>query len=73
MGPLQTLGQEELSLAGQRAGGGQKGSAGRAALPSPACPCTRDSTDSGGAISQRRGCYFEKTEGTDISEQQELV
>lgn len=37
------------------------------------CPSTRDSADSGGAVSQRRGCYFEKTEGTDISEQQELV
>lgn len=34
---------------------------------------TRDSADSGGAVSQRRGCYFEKTEGADISEQQELV
>lgn len=50
---------------------GWKGSAGHAALPSPSCPFAQNPTDLGGVASPR--CCFEQTEGTDISEQQELV
>lgn len=71
MNPLQAWRQKELLLPWQRVVG-QEGSAEPATLPSPADPAPETQLTEGSAEAEER-MLFKRTEGTDISEQQELV